>query len=77
MIMGSGIKFWLISVPIALFLTALAIWLFRNLVPEKMNNKLVRKFIKSTPEHTAITEAQNFLNEIDAFKNQPQDNLSL
>lgn len=70
MIMGSAIKFWLISVPVALLFTILAIWLFRNLVPEKMNKKWVRKLIKSTPEHTSIIEAQNFLNEIDEFKTQ-------
>ena len=69
--MGSAIKFWLISVPIALLFTILAIWLYRNLVPEKMNKKWVRALIKSTPEHTAIMEAQNFLTEIEEFKNQP------
>jgi hypothetical protein len=70
MVNGSAAKFWLIAVPIALFLAVLAIWLYRNLVPEKMDKKWVKALIKSTPEHTAIMEAQNFLTEIEEFKTQ-------
>jgi hypothetical protein len=68
MIEAAGVKFWLISVPIALLFTLLAIWLYRNLTPENMHKKWVRTFIKSNPEHKSIMEAQEFLNEIDDFK---------
>jgi hypothetical protein len=68
MITGMGMKFWLISVPISLFFTLLAIWLYRNLVPQNMNKKWVRSLIRSTPEHTSVMEAQDFLNEIEEFK---------
>ncbi|HMI79281.1 MAG TPA: hypothetical protein VK484_10840 [Ferruginibacter sp.] len=68
MIEGSGIKFWLIAVPIALLFTLLAIWLYRNLVPGKMHKKWVRSLIMSTPEHTSVMKAQDFLNEIAEFK---------
>jgi hypothetical protein len=71
MIEGSGIKFWLISVPIALLLTLLAIWLYRNLTPENMHKKWVNTLIKSTPEYTSVMEAQEFLNEIEEFKTSP------
>jgi hypothetical protein len=68
MIESSGIYFWLISVPITLLFTLLAIWLYSNLVPGKMHKKWVRSLIKSTPEHTSVMKAQDFLNEIEEFK---------
>jgi hypothetical protein len=74
MIEGSLIKFWLISAPIALFFTLLAIWLYRNLKPENMHKKWVRTFIQSNPEHKSVMEAQKFLNEIEVFKTQVSDN---
>jgi hypothetical protein len=68
MITAAGIKFWLISVPVGLLLTVLAIWLYRNLKPENMHKKWVSAFIKRNPEHKSIIEAQEFLNEIEEFK---------
>ena len=71
MITGGDIKFWLISVPVGLLLTVLAIWLYRNLRPENMHKKWVRALIKSNPEHKSIMEAQKFLNEIEEFTTSP------
>ena len=68
MIEAGGIKFWLISVPVGVLLTVLAIWLYRNLKPENLHKKWVSTFIKSNPEHKSIIEAQQFLNEIEEFK---------
>jgi hypothetical protein len=68
---AAGIKFWLISVPVGLLLTVLAIWLYKNLKPENMHKKWVSAFIKSNPEHKSIMEAQQFLNEIEEFKTYP------
>lgn len=69
MIKSGGVKFWLISVPLTLFFSLLAIWLYKNLTPENMHKKWVRAMIKNTPEHTSIMDAQNFLAEIEEFKN--------
>ena len=68
MINGSGIKFWLISVPITLAFTALSIWVYKNLTLENMHKKWVRSLINSTPEHTSVFKAIDFLNEIEEFK---------
>lgn len=68
MIADIDIKFWLIAVPITLAFTVLAIWLYKNLTIENMNKKWVRNFINSTPEHTSVFKAIDFLNEIDEFK---------
>ncbi|MEO6253954.1 MAG: hypothetical protein ABIO79_11635 [Ferruginibacter sp.] len=68
MIESSGIKFWLISVPITLLFTLLAIWLYRNLTPGNMHKKWVRSLIMSTTEHTSVIKAQDFLDEIEEFK---------
>jgi len=68
MISGMGPKFWLISVPITLLFTLLAIWLYRNLTLENMNKKWVRGLINSTPEHTSVFKAMDFLKEIEEFK---------
>lgn len=61
--------FWFISVPIALLFTVVAVYLYKNLTPANMHKKWVSALIKSTPEHTAIMEAQDFLQEIEEFKN--------
>lgn len=65
---NTGIKFWLIAVPITLFFTLLTIWLYRNLTPGNMHKKWVKALIKNDPEHISIMEAQDFLNEIEEFK---------
>jgi hypothetical protein len=70
MIESSGIKFWLISVPVALIFTLLAIWLYRNLTPENMHKKWVNVLINSTPEHTSVIKAMDFLAEIEEFKKE-------
>ncbi|MFM2327648.1 MAG: hypothetical protein RIR31_1850 [Bacteroidota bacterium] len=68
MIETSGIKFWLISVPIAALFTLMAIWLYRNLTPENMHKKWVKALVKNDPEHISVMQAQDFLNEIEEFK---------
>lgn len=68
MINGMDIKFWLISVPITLAFTALAVWVYKNLTPQNMHKKWVRALINSTPEHTSVFKAIDFLNEIEEFK---------
>ncbi|MEP7238789.1 MAG: hypothetical protein ABI685_13015 [Ferruginibacter sp.] len=70
MIESSGIKFWLIAVPVTAIFSILAIWLYRNLIPGKMHKKWVRTLINGTPEHTSVMKAQDFLNEIEEFKKE-------
>jgi len=68
MIEGSGIKFWLIAVPITLLFSLLTIWLYRNLTPGNMHKKWVKALVKNDPEHISVMQAQDFLNEIEEFK---------
>jgi hypothetical protein len=68
MIRAADMKFWLISVPIALGFTLLSIWLYRNLTLSNMHKKWVRSLIMGTPEHASIIKAQDFLHEINEFK---------
>ena len=68
MIKDAGLNFWFMSVPITLAFTVLAIWLYKNLTLKKMHKKWVRKLIYSTPEHSSVFKAIDFLNEIEEFK---------
>jgi len=68
MINGMGIKFWLISVPISILFTLLSIWLYRNLTLKNMGKKWVRNLVNSTPEHTSVFKAMDFLKEIEEFR---------
>lgn len=68
MINGDLMKFWFISVPITLAFTVLAIWVYKNLTLENMHKKWVRNLVNSTPEHTSVFKAIDFLNEIEEFK---------
>lgn len=68
MIGDMDIKFWLISVPVTLLFTILAIWLYKNLTTENMDKRWVKAILKTTPEYTSVIKARNFLNEIENFK---------
>ncbi len=68
MINDMGMRFWFISLPITLLFTVLAIWLYKNLTLENMHKKWVRGLINSTPEHTSVFKAIDFLNELEEFK---------
>ncbi len=68
MINGMGLKFWLISVPITLAFTVLAVLIYKNLTLENMHKKWVRSLVNSTPEHTSVFKAIDFLKEIEEFK---------
>ena len=71
MIESSGIKFWLIAVPITLVFTLLTIWLYKNLTPLKMHKKWVSYLLKNDPEQVPVLQAQKFLTEIEEFKTSP------
>ena len=68
MINGSGIKFWLIAVPITLGFTALAIWVYKTLTAGNMHKNGVSFLIKSSTDTTSIKKAKNLLTERESFK---------
>ncbi len=70
MINDMGLKFWLISVPITLVFCLLAIWLYKNLTLGNMKKKWVRNLVNSTPEHSSVFKAMDFLKEIEEFKKE-------
>jgi hypothetical protein len=67
MIESSGIKFWLIVVPITLAFTVLTIWLYKNLTPHNMHKSWVKYLVNNDPERVPVIQAQKFLNEIEEF----------
>ena len=68
MINANPALFWSVSVPIALLFTILAAVLYRNLTLENMHKKWVRALINSTPEHTSVFKAIDFVKQIEEFK---------
>ena len=70
MIGDMDIKFWLISVPITILFTFLAIWLYKNLTLQSLDKRWVKILVKNTPEYTSVVKARDFLNEIEAFKKE-------
>ena len=69
MIAGSPLSFWLISFPIALFFTFLAIWLYRNISIKNVNKRWF-KILFNSPEWISLVKANSFLEEINFFKNE-------
>lgn len=64
---SSPLSFWCISVPIALLFTGFSVWLFRNISIKNAGKKWF-KFLFNSPEWNWLISANNFLNEIEAFK---------
>ena len=67
MIVSDPVKFCLIAIPITLFFTLLAIWLYRNISLKNKDRKWFR-IMFSTPEWTSVRKAMDFMNEIETFK---------
>ena len=61
-------NFWLVSFPITIGFTFLAIFLFRNLTQDNLHKKWVRTLMMSGPEYTSILKARDFINEIEKYK---------
>ena len=68
MINGSGIKFWLIAVPVTIAFTLLGIWLYKNISEKNMDKKWVRCLFNAGPEYKNIVQARKFLAELEEFK---------
>lgn len=61
-------KFWLISFPITIGFTFLAIFLYRNITQENIHKKWVRTLLMSGPEYAYVLQARDFIDEIEKFK---------
>jgi hypothetical protein len=68
-IQQSPLSFWLIQVPIVLLQAILGIWLYRNL-HYKNHDKKWFKWLIGSGEFAAIKKAMDFLNEIEAYKQE-------
>ncbi len=68
MINSSGIKFWLISVPVTIAFTLAGIWLYKNISEKNMDKKWVRSLFNAGPEYKNIVQARKFLAELEEFK---------
>jgi hypothetical protein len=60
--------FWLITFPITMLFTWLAIFLYRNISLKNMHKKWLKLFMAAGPEYKSVVEAQAFINEIEDFK---------
>ncbi|MEO8416782.1 MAG: hypothetical protein ABI472_24165 [Ginsengibacter sp.] len=65
----SDYKFWLISFPLTLFFTFLAIWLYRNISIKNADKKWFRLLLGNI-EWTSIINAKRYLDEIEEFKKE-------
>jgi len=61
-------RFQLIAFSCTLVLVLVAIWLYRNVSFKNMHKKWLRVFMNMGPEYKSITEARDFLSEIEAFQ---------
>lgn len=66
-IIYTDVKFWLITLPVTLLLTFLAIWLYRNISLKNMDRRWF-KILFNTPEWTSVRKAGEFMKEIEEFK---------
>ena len=69
MIVNAPVPFWLITFPIALLFAYSSIWLYKN-ISIKNSNKKWFKILFNSPEWTSLVKANNFLEEINSFKNE-------
>jgi hypothetical protein len=67
---NGGPVFWAVEIPVVLAFTVIAIVLFRNLTPEKMERKKwVRKLVDGTG-WKSVTRAIGFMQEIKEFRQE-------
>ncbi|MDE3185801.1 MAG: hypothetical protein KGM16_20505 [Bacteroidota bacterium] len=67
MIVNDPLRFWLISVPVALIFTLASLWLYKNISLKNANKKWF-KVLFNSPEWKSLIKANNFLQEIETFK---------
>jgi len=68
LIVHGSIIFWIVQILCTGLTTWLAIWLFKNVNYENLNNKRVRNFMQGYGFYSVI-QSLDFVKEIDNFKN--------
>ncbi|MGC4099898.1 hypothetical protein [Ferruginibacter sp.] len=61
-------RFQLISFTSTFIFALIGIWLYRNIHSKNIHKKWLRSFMNVGPEYSSITEARDFLSEIEAFQ---------
>jgi hypothetical protein len=62
-------RFWMISFPATLAFIIVTIWLYISISPANMNKKKwVSRFMNIGMEYKSVTQARDFLTELDEFK---------
>ncbi|RFM25749.1 hypothetical protein [Deminuibacter soli] len=67
-------RFWLITFPITLFFTVLAIWLYKQIDYKNRHKKWFR-LLMGGKEWTTVVKAMDYLDEINRFKQEEQVHL--
>ena len=60
--------FQLVSFSTTLLFTLAAVWLYKNISVKNMHKKWLRRFMNVGPEYKSITEASDFLSQIETFR---------
>jgi len=68
LIMKGNIIFWIVQIFVTGITTWLAIWLFRNINYKNLNKKRVRNLMQGVGFYS-VTQAMDYIKEIDNFKN--------
>jgi hypothetical protein len=62
-------KFWMISFPVTMLFVAFTVWLYISISPRNINKKKwVSRFMNVGMEYKSVTQARNFLAELEEFK---------
>jgi hypothetical protein len=67
-VMAGDKGFWLIAFPVTLVFILITIWLYRNVIPENLNKKWLKKFMMIGMEYEYALSASGLLQEIEEFK---------
>jgi hypothetical protein len=62
--------FWLITFPITMFFTLLAVYLYKNIHAGNMHKKWVRSLMMAGPEYKNVMKSIKFLEEIEEFNKE-------
>jgi hypothetical protein len=60
--------FWFIAFPITILFTLLAIWLYKNIIPENLHKTWMKKLMMMGLEYKYALSASELLQEIEDFK---------
>lgn len=61
-------RFQLISFPITILFTLLAIWLYKNISVKNLDKKWLKILMNAGPEYRFVSQARDFLYQVEEFK---------